>query len=266
MKYFPILILPYILLTAVTLGINSISCAEVVSSLWQVEKTQHFMVYYQEAPHGYIKALADKAEKYYGGIVEKLGYTRFDFWNWDNRAKIYMYSNLEDYQKENQRNSWSGAFVSVRGRVIKSFVGQQKFMDSILPHEIAHIVFREFIGLKKDLPLWFDEGVACVHEESILKYRLAALRKFLEQGQSLGLEELSAIKDTEKISPELFYSEAASLVNFLLTKYGTNGFLDFSRELKNGADWKDALRKAYNFQTLKEMESRWKQYIMENSL
>jgi len=266
MRIFIRVVLFFTLFSPLAHSINSISYAEVESSLWQVDKTQHFMVYYQEAPYGYIKALADRAEKYYSGIVEKLGYTRFDFWNWDNRAKIYMHRSLEDYQKESQRNSWSGAYVSVRGRVIKSFIGQQKFMDSILPHEIAHIVFREFIGIKKDLPLWLDEGVACVHEESLLRYRLAALKNFLEKGESLGLEELSAIKDIGKISPDLFYSEAASLVNFLLTKYGTSSFLDFSRELKNGTDWKIALKKAYNFQTLNELEARWKQYVMESSL
>jgi len=43
---------------------------------------------------------------------------------------------------------------------ILSFYGSHSFIDSILPHEIAHLIFRDFVGLSEHIPVWLDEGVA----------------------------------------------------------------------------------------------------------
>ncbi len=135
--------------------------AQVTSSLWQTDKTQHFIINYQQVPPGYIAEVIEKAEKYYNSIVDDLGYRRLDFWSWDNRAKIYLYNTSAEYINDTKRIKWLGASVNVKDRVIMSFIGQDNFFDSILPHEMAHIIFREFIGNKTDLPLWIEEGVVC---------------------------------------------------------------------------------------------------------
>ncbi|MDP2043780.1 MAG: hypothetical protein Q8K15_01270, partial [Candidatus Omnitrophota bacterium] len=119
---------------------------EVNSSLWQTKKSQHFIIYYQEAPEDFVDELITRAEDYYNGIVDDLGFRRMDFWSWDNRAKIYLYKNADDFHNDTQYSEWAGAVVSVENRMIKTFVGQQGFFDSILPHEMTHIIFREFIG------------------------------------------------------------------------------------------------------------------------
>jgi hypothetical protein len=93
--------------------------AEVTSSFWQTDKSQHFIVNYQYAPAGYISELIGLAEKYYTGIIDELGYRRFDFWSWDKRAKIYLYKQGPDYLKDANRSDWSGASVNVKDRMIK---------------------------------------------------------------------------------------------------------------------------------------------------
>ncbi|MFH0762324.1 MAG: hypothetical protein V1925_00335, partial [Candidatus Omnitrophota bacterium] len=89
-------ILFFFLFTLLNIGDGSLRepspmFAAVESELWLTNKSQHFIIYYQEAPHGYIDELSNSAERYYNGIVDELGYRRFNFWSWDNRAKIYMY-------------------------------------------------------------------------------------------------------------------------------------------------------------------------------
>ncbi|MDO8661733.1 MAG: hypothetical protein Q7K98_00735 [Candidatus Omnitrophota bacterium] len=236
--------------------------AEVISSFWRTEKSQHFIVYYQQANPTFVSELINKAEDYYNGIMEELGYRRFDFWSWDNRAKIYLYDNADDFHKETQREGWTGAIVSVPNRTIQSYVGQSGFFDSLLPHEMTHIIFREFIGKQIALPLWIDEGVACSQEKSSLLARMRIATELVTQGQYLTLDELSKVsKLDDKITPRVFYSEAASIIVFLIQKEGKTGFLDFSRALRDGTDWKKALLKTYNFSSLQEMEEKWKEML-----
>lgn len=235
--------------------------AEVNSSFWQAKKSQHFVIYYQEAPEDFVDELITRAEDYYNGIVDDLGFRRMDFWSWDNRAKIYLYKNADDFHKDSRRSEWAGAMVSVNNRTIETFVGQPGFFDSILPHEMTHIIFREFIGPKASLPLWIDEGVAGSQEQSNLKTRLEIAKGLVAKEQYIKLDKFSEIYSLGDITPYVFYSQAASLIDFLIKEQGREGFLDFSRALRDGKDWKEAIFSVYHFSSLDEMEKEWKDFI-----
>lgn len=253
------LIFSLFLLTAI--NTSAPSYAGISSSLWQTDKSPHFIVNYQYAPSGYIPELIGRAEKYYNSIIEELGYRRFDFWSWDKRAKVYLYKEGADYLKNTNCTNWSGASVNVKDRIIKTFIGQKGFFDSILPHEMAHIIFREFIGSKTGLPLWIEEGVACSQETSVLHERLRIIKELLSQGSYIKINKLSSMQDCSLIGPEVFYSQSASLVVFLLKQYGSDRFLDFSRQVRDGVKWQEALLKSYKFESLNEFENRWKEFV-----
>ena len=240
-------------------------CVEVDSSFWQTKKSHHFIIYYQESPSGFVDELINRAENYYNSIVDGLGYRRLDFWSWDNRAKIYLYKNAGDFHTDTQRSAWTGAAVSVRYRVMKTFEGQEHFFDSLLPHEMTHIIFREFIGVNTPLPLWIDEGVACSQENDYLRARMQIAKDLIVRNQYIKLDKLSEVSNLgeDTVSPDIFYSEAASLIVFLIREEGKERFLDFSRALRDGIDWKSALLKSYNFTTLEEMEKEWKNFMLK---
>jgi len=235
------------------------------SSLWQTEKSQHFIIYYQEDTTGFVKELINRAEKYYNSIVDELGFRRFDFWSWDNRAKIYLYKDNPSYIKDTRRAAWSGAMVSVKTRTIKTYIGQDNFFDSILPHEMTHIIFREFIGERDDLPLWLDEGIACSQEKASLVNRLAVAKNIINQNAYLKFNHLFQIRDFALIVPYTFYAESASIIVFLMEEYGSAKFLDFCRKLRDAAPWKQALLETNNFFNFEEMERAWKSYILKRN-
>ncbi len=236
--------------------------AEVETQLWQTTKSEHFIAYSQEAPYGYVDELINNAENYYNGIVDDLGYRRFDFWSWDNRAKIYLYKDNTGYHSTGLAAEWSGAMVNIKKRTIITFVGQQGFFDSVLPHELTHIIFREFVGDKINLPLWIDEGVACSQEKSNLKERLKFAKNLVTEGVYISLSKLNAIQGATLVVPNVFYAESASLIIFLLEDYGRDKFLDFSRGLRDGGDWQETLQNTYGFKDLNDMESKWKEFIL----
>lgn len=221
-----------------------------------LEKSKHFLIYYQDAPAEYMNQLVTKVEQYYRSISDYLGFKRFDFWLWDNRCKIFLYPDAQSYLKATGASSWSRGHVQVIKKEISTYIGQEMFFDIILPHEIGHIIFREFVGYKKQLPLWLDEGVACMQERGSGE-RLLVAQSLVKMGLHTHLEELSRIQGDVIIIPFIFYSESASLVDFLLRAFGRSKFVDFCRTLRDNDDWLTALKNTYKLKNLEELEAIW---------
>ncbi len=228
-----------------------------------VEKSKHFLIYYQDAPADYINRLVVEAERCYKNITSYLGFVRFDFWIWDNRCKIFLYPDEESYLKTTGALNWSRGHVKILSKEISTYIWQEMFFDTILPHEIAHIIFREFVGYNKALPLWLDEGVACMQEYES-KERLATAKCLVSLNLYTRLSDLSKIRDSSVIIPFIFYNESASLVDFLLNKYGRRKFVDFCRSLRDQPDWEQSLKGVYKIKSLDELEKEWVAYLTEN--
>lgn len=228
-----------------------------------LEKSDHFLIYYQDAPVGYISNLADKAEGYYQSITDYLGFRRFNFWTWDNRCKIFLYPDPKKYLDTTGSISWSRGSVQVVKKEISTYINQEMFFGVILPHEIGHIIFREFVGFKNKLPLWLDEGVACMQEKGSAE-RLVTAQYLVKMGLYTHLEEFTQIQDSSVIIPFIFYSEAASIIDFLIKKYGRDQFVQFCRWLRDDQDLVQALKSTYKFNNLGELEQAWIEYTQAN--
>ena len=228
-----------------------------------VEKSKHFLIYFQDAPAEYINRLVREAERSYKNITEYLGFVRFDFWIWDNRCKIFLYPDADTYLKTTGVIGWSRGHVQVVTKEISTYIWQEMFFDTILPHEIGHIIFREFVGYSKVLPLWLDEGVACMQEYESNE-RLATAKCLVNLKLYTHLDDLSKIQDSGVIIPFIFYNESASLVDFLLRRYGRGKFVDFCRSLRDEPDWKQSLRGVYRLKNLDELERNWVMDLTEN--
>ena len=227
-----------------------------------VEKSTHFIIYYQQAPADYIKKLVRKAEYYYRNITDYLGFRRFAFWTWGNRCRIYLYPDKDKYLKYTGTFAWSRAHVNVQTREISTYISQDFFFEVILPHEMGHIIFREIVGFDKYLPLWLDEGVACMQENQSYE-RIAIARNLVSLGLHLPLKDLAVIGDYNIAVPLIFYNQSASIIDFLLARFGRRNFVNFCRRLRDGNDWENSLIKVYKFSDLNDLEEKWKNYLLE---
>ncbi len=223
---------------------------------WKVKKSRHFLIYYKRAPYGYIGNVARESERYYKEITEYLGLRRFNFWTFDNRCKIYIFESLEDYLKNTGCEKWSRGHVDIKEKEITTFAVQEEFFTNILPHEMGHIIFREVIGFKAKIPLWLDEGVAVLQEENRDNY-LNAAKALVKNDLYISVKSLSDIRDYKYVIPVIFYSEAASLIEFLLDVYGRDEFIKFCRKIRDGMEWKEALFKVYGFKDLEAFQGAW---------
>jgi hypothetical protein len=230
--------------------------------LWQKSKSDHFTVFYKaETSEAYVQELLKYAEDYYTGITEELGFRRFDFWTWENTCKIYLFASRKDYTELSSQPGWTGGAAYVRQRMILTFVNQGDFLNTILPHEMTHLIFREFVGYRTNLPLWVDEGIACLEEKQNRKQYLGVARVLVKSHVFIPLDKLTEIRQEGLLMPEVFYAESASVVQFLLQKYGQEKFVDYCRRLRDNKDWKHSLLEVYGVKSLSELNVLWKDFL-----
>lgn len=234
---------------------------------WEVFKSRHFLVYYKSAPNDFIAQVSEKCEEYYNKIAEALGFSRYNFWLWDDRARIYIYDDANDYWKATGQPAWSHGLALPGGKIIRTYAGEEQFLETTLPHEMGHIIFREFVGFSNPaVTLWLDEGVASYQEKH--KYSIAnnVLKDALAKNTFIDLMKLSQFDMLAKTSDvqtvELFYLESFSLIDFLIAKFGKDTFVSFCQNLRDKRSLTAALSSSYNFSDLKELDRAWQDYIL----
>ncbi len=237
----------------------------VAEEAWQEVKGENFVVFYLEDAV-FAQEVLTQAERYYQGIASDLGYSRYDnFWQWENRAKIYIYRNHEEFLKATGKKPWIHGTAFYNKREIVSYKWGQGFLDVLLPHELCHLIFRDFVGFKGEVPLWLDEGVAQWEEAGRRKWAIGTVKTLIEKKAYMPLGELMRIGSDSENDPVLsakLYSQAATLVGFLMEKYGQSRFVSFCRELRDGKSVDEALAFVYtdSIPDTGSLEEKWLQH------
>ena len=148
-----------------------------------------------------------------------------------------------------------------------SFLGDTTFLTGTLPHELAHIVFREFVGFHNpQVPRWLDEGVARYAELDRRDESLAWMRTWVVQGTFFSLSDLNRLRvgHAAAANVQLFYTQAATLVHFFISYYGPRRFIDFCSALRDGATVEQALSSATGSQlrSLDDLEVAWQRFLV----
>lgn len=244
---------------------SSLCFAQVTQLLWEVKKSEHFNIYYRGVSVQYVDEVIKKSEACYRDITQELGFTRYsDFWTWDKRAKIYIFSNKDEYVKITNQPVWSAAGTNIFTREIYGYMGMDNFFDIILPHELGHIIFREFVGNKKRLPVWLDEGISSYLEKDYRQDRLVVAKVLIKTASFMQIPELGRMKRGGIFMPDIFYAEAASIIEFLLRTYGKDKFVEFCRklrDLRSDQKWEVALKQVYKFDSVEDLNKAWMQFL-----
>jgi hypothetical protein len=259
---------------------------------WRKVNGHHFVVFYT-AKRGFAETVLEKAEDYYKQIALDLGYPRYsEFWLWDERVKIYLYPSHASFLQATGQPQWSEGMADYLEKTIASYQGSPHFLISVLPHEIGHLIFRDFVGFKGEVPLWLDEGVAQWAEKRKRREYKAIAKRLFEESELLGLNDLMKLdirrlrtttdviyvrpaftRDGEPATIILdgetlvhtYYLQGVSLVGFLIERYGSNQFAHFCRQLRDGKQLNEALRFVYStkIRDMDELEERWREYLEE---
>lgn len=238
--------------------------ARAASPQWREEKSEHFIVAYQNVPASFVQDVIEAAEDHYRDTITTLGFTRYKGWTWDKRVRIVIYDSKDTYARSSHYG-WSSGQVNPATKEIVTFPSESGFFDSLLPHELGHIIFREGVGFNDNIPLWLEEGVAMYQERSRRLGADAGVRSLIAEGTYIPLADLDRMglsSTTDPATVHAFYTEAASLVGFLMNKYEVYRFARLCRDLRDGERFEWSLKKAYmEFPDLATLERAWRRYL-----
>ena len=227
---------------------------------WHREESENFYIYYRNVPLDYIEKVKKIAEAYYWKLENKLGLLRLQF-----HTKIYIYDNKEDYLKFTHRPAWSSGCAYLEGKTIKSFFNSKDFLNRVLPHELGHIMFNEYLAGRR-VPLFLQEGIAQFCEKSSSRrYFKYTIKQALGKKMFIPLRELVKIegsylaKNPKKVS--IFYAESVGIIDYLLTRHGKFDFRSFLRKIKEGSDLEKAIKWAFGYDGIDELNRRWIEYL-----
>jgi hypothetical protein len=232
---------------------------------WNEHRSAHFVIYYRSIPMDFIKTVERAAEDHYQEIAKGLGFRREESWLSENRARIFIYEDLDDYKTGAMQYQWSHGAAFAAEKTIRTFPAAHGFFDSTLPHEMGHIILREFIGLEPEVPLWFEEGVAMYQEKAKRFGANRVVKNAVENGEFIPLKQLTNMRlysDSPPQTLELFYAESASVVYYMISQLGEHNFVRFCRALKDGKSFTDALKDVYvRFRNLDDLNRSWLNYL-----
>ena len=253
---------PYDITCLLFLSLSFLSSdASAVKNDWKEYRASHFIIYHNHVPEDFLKTVENAAENYYQEIATNLGFTRYKSWSWEERARIYIYDDADDYARQSWQVPWSSGAAFSHGKVIQTFPAAHGFFDSTLPHELGHIIFREFVGDGADVPRWFEEGVAMYQEKARRWGSSKQVSEAIKNGQFIPLSKLTHMRlynDSSQETVQLFYAEAASIVYYMITELGAERFVRLCRQLKDGRPFEAALKETYaRFITLDDLNKAW---------
>lgn len=136
---------------------------------------------------------------------------------------------------------------------------EQRIFDSVLPHEITHMIFASHF--RQPLPRWADEGAAtsveCASERA--RYR-RMLQRFLRTGRGISFSRMFAMKEYPRDVMPL-YAQGFTLAEFLLARGGRKRYVAYIEDGLNSGDWSAATRRHYGIDDLGTLQGQWLAWV-----
>ena len=187
-------------------------------------------------------------------------------------AKAWLGETLPDWSQPCVMTVQIGTHIGAGGSTTFVFSGgevfnwrmtiqgsRERFFDSVLPHEITHMIFA--CRFRQSLPRWADEGAAMSVEhpnERAKHYRM--LIQFLRSNRGIAFNRMFAMEEYPRdIMP--LYAQAATLTDFLLQRSGRQGFVRFLADALPGRRWNAAILQHYGFQSVGVLQQAWLAWV-----
>ncbi len=131
--------------------------------------------------------------------------------------------------------------------------------DSLI-HELTHLMFAERVdSARAKPPAWLNEGLAMHFEPSRGDYYESHARRAHRTGALIPLRHMGVTPGRPN-EVRLFYSQSASVVNFLMDEFGLERMDSLLTKINEGRDIDEALIAAYGF-GVDELDTEWRRHL-----
>lgn len=180
-----------------------------------------------------------------------------------NKILIMLFNQRTSYMNYTKRPAWSGASSDLQSDSL--YVIEEPGFYPLTVHELTHLYFDGYF-LPTISPLWLSEGMAVYMQVLASKNKPSwlaeSLRQIILDGQLIPFEEMMSVETIENYSKDaaaLWYTQAYSVVDYLLNHRSRDEFYRFCNELKETVPVYQALYRAYGmpFNKLSSLQNVW---------
>ena len=138
---------------------------------------------------------------------------------------------------------------------------QERVLDSVLPHEITHMIYASHF--RQPLPRWADEGGATsVEHASERNKQRSMLNQFLRTGRGIAFGQMFAMTEyPHDIMP--LYAQGYALAEFLIQTSGRRKYIEFLGDGLENDDWAGAVDRHYGIKDLGMLQSTWLAWVQQ---
>ena len=136
---------------------------------------------------------------------------------------------------------------------------RERVLDSVLPHEITHMIFASHF--RCPLPRWADEGAATsVEHDSELDKHRKMLVEFLSSRRGIAFNRMFSMTDyPHDIMP--LYAQGFTLCDFLIQQGGRREFIEYLGGGLEEGQWAAATKEHYGYGSLGELQNAWVAWV-----
>jgi hypothetical protein len=192
---------------------------------------------------------------------------------WSPKCNLVLHTSDEGYLREvgaAGRSTAASTLVDrTAGRVtlrrIDVRANRAGWQAGALGHELTHVLLADRFA-RHALPRWVDEGVAILADTSEKQRRHRAdLEQALAARREFRLIELVTLSDyPEAHRWGTFYGQSASLVEYLVARFGERSFVEFVQAAGEHG-YEQALARAYQLSSA-ELERQWRAHATAGKL
>lgn len=221
--------------------------------------TFNYLIYREQQPVTQkIKSVLDTI---HGNLM--LDLTPFTILIKPNKILVMLFNVHKSYMEFTKRPAWSGASSDLQ--TDSMYVIEQQGYYPLAVHELTHLYFDGYF-LPTISPLWLSEGMAVYMQIYATKetpdWINNNLARILEDGTIIPFEEMTSVEDLKNYSDDqaaLWYTQAYSIVNYLLNSRTRDEFYRFCNEIKANTPLHQALYRAYGmpFNKVSVLQNVW---------
>ena len=137
----------------------------------------------------------------------------------------------------------------------------ERVLDSVLPHEITHMIFASHF--RCPLPRWADEGGATSveHAAELAKHH-KMLTQFLRTGRGIAFNHMFAMTEyPADVMP--LYAQGFALAEYLIMQGGRRKYLDYLTEALQTRQWSAATQHHYGYRDLGALQNAWLGWVAQ---
>lgn len=229
---------------------------------WQQRVDGSLRVHWYEGDEAFGDALLDTARRSLSAVSDLFAVQL------DAPLDVYVYASTEDLQSALflGGEEWQGGHANPKLGVVLLAIapgpGQSIEMETLIPHELAHVLLYRSVGDGYGaLPVWLNEGIASSAELYPNPDYDQALINASQKSSLMPIADLCDAFPLDASRAFLAYAESQSFVRFLRDTYGTPSLFQLASAYADGLGCDQGVVRTLGT-SLASLDTRWRESVL----